>query len=407
VSNETDRDRTTDALLRARLRARDAGGDGHLDAETLAAWADGAIYGADATGIEAHLADCARCQAMMASFATSEPAGAPAAARVPAAVVPFRPRPIMKWLPLVGTAAAAVLIWAVWPHPTPEPPPITMADASRPAEAREVPPLPSAPTAPAAQTARAAEPKSKTEVAGRTADTAGQVGQANAPARQVAGSQAAAAAPPPPPPPAQKPPVPTPSVATGAAAADRNAAAELRAAPAREPEVVVAEFGVIPPTAADIALLSGGGRAGFGGAGGGGRGGRGGGGGGGGGAAMSVTMARSVDVRWRVLSDGSVQRSTEGSGDWTRVALDPPAHVLSGVAPTATVCWLVGREGAVLLSVDGRTFTKVAFPETADLQSVVAIDARRALVTTSDGRRFLTSDGGATWRLQDSPARPF
>ena len=51
------------------------------DAEQLAAWADGSIYGAAAEGIESHLADCDRCQAVIAAFVTSEPevASAPVA----------------------------------------------------------------------------------------------------------------------------------------------------------------------------------------------------------------------------------------------------------------------------------------------------------------------------------------
>ena len=45
-----------------------------------------------------------------------------------------------------------------------------------------------------------------------------------------------------------------------------------------------------------------------------------------------------------------------------------------------------------------------AFPEKVDLVAVQATDAKTATVTTSDGRRFSTTDGGATWsRL--SPAR--
>jgi photosystem II stability/assembly factor-like uncharacterized protein len=64
----------------------------------------------------------------------------------------------------------------------------------------------------------------------------------------------------------------------------------------------------------------------------------------------------------------------------------------------------------VLLSVDGTTWQARSFPETADLVAVQAADARTATVTTSDGRRFSTTDGGATWSRpspQEFPLTPF
>jgi photosystem II stability/assembly factor-like uncharacterized protein len=45
-----------------------------------------------------------------------------------------------------------------------------------------------------------------------------------------------------------------------------------------------------------------------------------------------------------------------------------------------------------------------------NLTAVRASDAKTAVVTTSDGRQFSTTDGGATWSrlpLQEFPARPF
>jgi len=73
------------------------------------------------------------------------------------------------------------------------------------------------------------------------------------------------------------------------------------------------------------------------------------------------------------------------------------AVLTAGAAPTTTVCWVVGRGGVVLLTTDGRTWRRVAFPEMTDLSAVRATDARTASVSTADGRIFSTSDGGATW----------
>jgi photosystem II stability/assembly factor-like uncharacterized protein len=61
------------------------------------------------------------------------------------------------------------------------------------------------------------------------------------------------------------------------------------------------------------------------------------------------------------------------------------------------VCWLVGRAGTVLLSTDGRSWQRLAFPEAVNLVSVTATDTKTATVTASDGRRFSTTDGGVTW----------
>jgi photosystem II stability/assembly factor-like uncharacterized protein len=62
------------------------------------------------------------------------------------------------------------------------------------------------------------------------------------------------------------------------------------------------------------------------------------------------------------------------------------------------VCWFVGRAGLVVRTTDGRAWALVSFPERLDLASITAADAQSASVTTVDGRVFVTTDGGATWR---------
>lgn len=88
--------------------------------------------------------------------------------------------------------------------------------------------------------------------------------------------------------------------------------------------------------------------------------------------------------------------------------LDPSADATARSSPSAKVIWLVGRGGSVHLATDGQTFVRIQFPETVDLTAVTATDERRAVVTTVDGRRFETEDGGRTWRrLQEIFAGPF
>ena len=77
------------------------------------------------------------------------------------------------------------------------------------------------------------------------------------------------------------------------------------------------------------------------------------------------------------------------------------SDIVAGASPFPPVCWLVGDGGVVLLSTDGRTFARVSTPVDADLASVQASDARTSVVTTADGRAFVTNDGGLTWRPRE------
>lgn len=328
MAADSDRDQSVDRLLKGALRhdATAAGGP-CLDAETLAAWADGALPAADVTRVEAHLSTCARCQTVLAVFAKSD--------TVPAVpVIPFRPRSSMRWwLPLAaGTIAATLLVWTAWPRrASPQPPDQAMARAepsvAPPAASRESPASPrQLPVMPAAPLADAARSEGKLES-------------------------------------------PKPAPATTNVAADRAVSEAVQ---------VQAEFGPpeIPSSAfGAVAKGRGGSRA--------------------------DTVS---SVRWRVLVSGQVQRSTTGGATWDAVVLDPPAvSITGGAAPSPPVCWLVGRGGVVLLTLDGVTFTRVTFPETTNLRAVSAIDARQATVTTADGRVFATIDGGATWTPRSTP----
>jgi hypothetical protein len=104
-------------------------------------------------------------------------------------------------------------------------------------------------------------------------------------------------------------------------------------------------------------------------------------------------------VRWRILGGTTVQRSTDGGATWQTQDTGVHATITSGSSPAPAVCWLVGRAGTVLLSIDGTAWRHVAFPESVDLVQVQAVDARTATVTTSDGRRFSTTDAGVKWEM--------
>ena len=98
-----------------------------------------------------------------------------------------------------------------------------------------------------------------------------------------------------------------------------------------------------------------------------------------------------------MLANGAVERSNPAGLLWERVAVEPGLQITNGGAPGPFVCWLVGRGGVVLLTLDAQLFTRLQFPEPVDLVSVRAASARMAAVRTSDGRTFTTMDGGQTW----------
>jgi photosystem II stability/assembly factor-like uncharacterized protein len=105
-------------------------------------------------------------------------------------------------------------------------------------------------------------------------------------------------------------------------------------------------------------------------------------------------------VRWGIEA-GAVRKTVDGGLTWKPVSsnLLATSTIHAGAAPSQTTCWLVGGGGLVLVTVDGDSWKRVGFPETSDLRSVVAAGASSAIVTTADGRRFETTDGGATWTL--------
>jgi photosystem II stability/assembly factor-like uncharacterized protein len=103
-------------------------------------------------------------------------------------------------------------------------------------------------------------------------------------------------------------------------------------------------------------------------------------------------------VAWRVVA-GRIERTTDGGATWV---LDEPAGlsqpVLAGAAISNDVCWLVGSGGLVLRRSTPGTWSRVTPPSLLSLVAVAAESASEAVVTASDGRRYSTTDGGATWR---------
>jgi len=345
----------------------------HIDAETLAAWADGGLRPAEAASVEQHLSDCNRCTAMLATFVRTTPV-APAAESL-------WHRWRLTWLVPVATAATAVALWVAIPrNPTPTASePLQAARQENAAPAREGAPASTTlseqakedkkeaatPPAPSigglARREEFARPQSKIaradEAETRSRELAEPLQVPEAPDKTLEADQrtadlqanqrakTAAAAP------------PAPAAAAGAAAT---------AAPSERTQQTQQTFAAGRQAAALTANVT-------------------------------EIVSPNPTNRWRIVAGRRIERSTNGGTQWEPVSLSSTATLSAGSSPAPTVCWIVGRAGVVYLTTDGVRFTPVSFPESTDLASIQATDDRRATVRTVDGRTFRTEDQGTTW----------
>jgi Photosynthesis system II assembly factor YCF48/Putative zinc-finger len=305
VRTDDTRDQAVEHLLRRSLEIGSQAGVSAdcLDAETFAAWTDGALRGAALAAVEAHVAGCARCQSVAAVMVRTVPA-------TPVAIPWWRRSLRSAWLVPITAGAAAVAIWSVVPNR---------------------PPLPAQPTAsvaPAEQTLPESKAQSEPAFADRVERRA------------------------------------------DAAAKDRGAPAAPVAAPAAAPPRSAEESARMRETAGALMKQE---------------------------AFAREVVSPDPAIRWRFGPAGTIDRTEDGGATWTRLTTGVTSELIAGASPSSPVCWVVGRNGTVLRSIDGRTWERVNIPETADLVTVEAVDASTAVVTASDGRRFRTSDGGRTW----------
>ena len=197
VGSAREQDKWLERLLRRRAgsRAAAAGSDGCLDAQTLAAWADGALSRHELAAAEVHASNCSRCLAALAAMERTAPE-----------VAVSRSRGLsLRWLVPLAAAATALAIWVAIPEQRVMPVARESAPASapeRPQAAREPLPAPAQPPSTAApqsqaefQTQSQAPTQSKTHPA-----PPGRVDTLTAPARPAsnAAPDAPAAAPVPP-----------------------------------------------------------------------------------------------------------------------------------------------------------------------------------------------------------------
>jgi hypothetical protein len=105
---------------------------------------------------------------------------------------------------------------------------------------------------------------------------------------------------------------------------------------------------------------------------------------------------------WRIADSGAIEFSNDAGLTWVTQYSPSPGSAVSGYAPSANVCWIVGHAGLVLRTGNGSDWRQVAVP-TPDLTAVHAQDAKHATVTAADGTHYVTKNGGKSWTPQNNP----
>ena len=376
--------RLMDDLLRDTLRARAADPTAAcLDPEAAAVFVDGTMSRRERAGAEAHVADCPRCQAVLAALVRSTP---------PPLERAWWRRPAVAWLVPMTVAATAFAIWISVPVRTCLAPVETQRD--------EAPPLASSPVQlPPTAGQAAIQPQSQfeSEAAARSlaeairlrgaATASAKVRSARATSDALADSgdgrqaQIAAASPTPaaapPPPAAAAPQASRADAERSAASGGAQAVGQQQSAfgVANVDRVVVAEP-VRPSALAETVTVAGQAPV----------------------VAVSTISSNGVS-QWRIGASGAVQHSADSGATWRTQATGVNVTLAAGSSPSPSVCWLVGPGGIVLITTDeGLSWRRVPFPVATGLVSVRATDDQTATVVTSDGRTFATSDGGRSWR---------
>ena len=103
-------------------------------------------------------------------------------------------------------------------------------------------------------------------------------------------------------------------------------------------------------------------------------------------------------ILWRVAGAHEIQLSRDIGVTWEPQLTETDVRLVTGSAPSSKVCWVVGRQGTILRTVDGENWQMVKSPTELDLSAVKAEDAETATITAADGKTYETKNGGAKWK---------
>ena len=352
------------------------------DAETLAAFAEGTLRAAARRDVEAHIADCHRCQMVTASMANVESTLGLWPDEVPAKASWWRTNATGWMIPAaIGVTAGALWLAvvdqrrpSVEPVPDSQKTPANEVAVTRPQSGRVEGLQDSVGNAAAGSIAElrvepratAAPPAAQDAAAAKAEESQARLAQARPPA--PAPETAAAASDPP----SASAPPPLQDLAESRELARSNEAnrppapAELaKPAPASPPAGVAAARGIATQRRD---------------------------------ASSFDVVSPDPQVRWRISAGAVVQRSNDGGASWLTQQMGAGGEWTAGAAPAPDTCWLVGRGGIVIRTTNaGRSWERVTFPVPVDLTAVTAASAQDVTVGLADGRRFRTTDGGAAW----------
>lgn len=395
-----------DALVASAVRAVAVARDDCPDAEVLGIYVERALDDAgERQRVEAHVVECARCQAIVADYVRALPdAPAAAAGAAPTSVAGW----LSGWRWLVPLASAAVVgVVAVWigRGPSDEVAEQTRASTAARATPVDAPPVAEAPVAqfqaPPGAVLRSADPADvpralpparaqaplEAEEAAKLTDRQANLEQSLAKTEaDVASSRDAARSPAAAPPAAPAPALPQTAAALGTAGEQRPAttAAQLERRAADTPEQMArqrvestreissAASRVNPAPASPAAP----------------------------GVPADTTAAFRADsgAAWRVR-DGRIERTLDAGATWSLAATPAGVRVVVAASVSIDVCWALA-DRAVLRTIDGTTWTPTTTPGSERLTSLTAVGPNAATVATASGVRWTTSDGGASWRRQ-------
>ena len=112
----------------------------------------------------------------------------------------------------------------------------------------------------------------------------------------------------------------------------------------------------------------------------------------------SMVTAPDGRTSWRV-TDGQIERSTDGGRTWTIEKGPSLAGPIIGAAPSGSACWLVDAHGRIVRREANGEWQSVTSPSAGSpIKGMDARSATDATLSTVDGRRYETTDGGVTWQ---------
>jgi hypothetical protein len=335
-----------------------------LDAETLAAYADGGLSTKAATAVELHASNCSRCTEVLAAMERTAPAATVAEAWTLARV--------FRWVAPFAAAATAVTIWIVVPQRSTVPVETTISqDLQVPA------PVPGSGSG-AGSGFPVAVPGSRADSSTANQTAAPRTGNAELREQtqlrdesrrervepQALGSVAAPA-----------PGAPNAPSALGAPNAPNAPVAPAPIAPsapfAPEPSAEALARADAPQAAA------------------------------------SAPAPAPAPPAQKFAADAVTESATAATSQ--RSAMSLAAKPSESISPSNPLMrWRVTQPVAVERSRDGgKTWTKTTSPA-PNVVIVRAVDGDRAVATTSDNAQFYTTNAGRSWtRVQENSAAPF